>query len=215
MKASAPEEMRSSCCPTLACPQVLGWLIKLVALASAAILFWLCRAPQLAPNPTQGCTDKLCALLGGFALAIFISTLVTGLLVDLARRLTPVTSPSDLVRCQWDALVKHYTPGVLIGLIEVTIIFAGLYAVLTYKEQAAGGALLIGAWLTMKTAFFWTGTNFSHLPDKYPGFDELDYLKAKMELGTQRVGTALVGTGANIICALIGAIYTKAFICGV
>jgi len=119
------------------------------------------------------------------------------------------------VEAQWNALVEHKTPGILIGLIEVTIIFTGLHVVLAYEgARAAAGAVLIGAWLTMKTAFFWTGTNFSHLPDEYPGPEELDYLKAKMQLGTQRVGTALVGTGANIIWALAGAIYTKAIICG-
>ena len=60
------------------------------------------------------------------------------------------------------------------------------------------------SWLVFKLAFYWQSTNFSKFPDSSPNEREAEYLVAKRQLGTHQVSTALVGTGANIVVALIG-----------
>jgi hypothetical protein len=55
-----------------------------------------------------------------------------------------------------------------------------------------------------KLAFYWQGANFTKFPETSPGKEDLEWMVAKRQLGTHHVATALVGTGANIVVALIG-----------
>jgi hypothetical protein len=61
----------------------------------------------------------------------------------------------------------------------------------------------------MKTAFYWQGANFPTHPQEVPRPEELAYLAAKRRLGSHHVTTALVGTGANILAAFVGAAIGK------
>ncbi len=63
---------------------------------------------------------------------------------------------------------------------------------------------IVGAWLVMKTAFYWQGTNYAKFPDEPPSQPQMDWLVAKRRLGAYYAATALAGTAANIVFALAG-----------
>jgi hypothetical protein len=69
--------------------------------------------------------------------------------------------------------------------------------------------VLLGAWLVMKTALYWQSANFIDFPKQPPNAEDVAYLAANRRLGSNYVGTLLVGTGANIVLALLGVAVAK------
>ena len=108
----------------------------------------------------------------------------------------PLPSPSADIATQWASLVAQKTGGSWIGHVERPIFFASLWMPSAWP--------LLSSWLVLKLGFYWQSANFAKFPDTSPDVKEAEYLAAKRQLGTHNVATALVGTGANIVVALIG-----------
>lgn len=128
-------------------------------------------------------------------------TLVLGLGVGcLVRRvgnsLGPLQSPSPEASAQWERLTSLGTGGSWIGHVERPIFFAALWI--------TGAWPILSSWLVFKLAFYWQSANFTAFPTSSPTASEAEYLVSKRQLGAHHVATALVGTGANIVFALIG-----------
>ncbi len=104
-------------------------------------------------------------------------------------------SPSQESAERWKYLTDQQTGGAWIGRVESPIFFAACWL---------GAWLLLTSWLAFKLGFYWTSANFTAFPNTAPEGKDLDYLIAKRLLGTHHVATALVGTGANIVAALVG-----------
>jgi hypothetical protein len=130
----------------------------------------------------------------GLAVAVVLS-LGVGTLVRLVGNSLPLPSPSKDRAEQWKRLADQQTGGKWIGRFEVTMFFAACWF------QAW---LLITGWLVFKLGFYWQSTNFAAFPAEPPDADQMDYMIAKRYLGTHHVATALIGTAANIVAALIG-----------
>ncbi len=94
-------------------------------------------------------------------------------------------------------LASQKTGGWWIGLVERPIFFAALWI--------SGGWPILGSWLVFKLGFYWQSSNYGAFPESSPADTaQARYLVAKVQLGTQHVAKALVGTGADIVLALIG-----------
>jgi hypothetical protein len=115
--------------------------------------------------------------------------------VGEAIPLPPPASSDPKILAAWERLVGQSTGGAWIGRLERLIFFAGCWF---------QGWLLITGWLVFKLAFYWQGANFTAFPRTPPNADQLDWMATKRQVGTHHVATALVGTGANIVIALIG-----------
>lgn len=108
----------------------------------------------------------------------------------------PVDSPSADLEPHWDKLRKMETGGGAIGHVERPIFFAALWI--------SGAWPLLASWLAFKLAYYWQNANFVAFPADMPTKEQIPWLVSKRQLGCNHVATALVGTGANIIIALIG-----------
>jgi len=118
-----------------------------------------------------------------------------------SRTLGELTPPNETVRDQWLTLTKHNTGGWWIGFFERPIFFAAIcYPTLI---------LMMPTWFVFKAAFYWQSTNFTEFPPTLDDTKAANYLVAKMLLGNHRCATALVGTAANVVIALIGVAVTK------
>jgi hypothetical protein len=143
------------------------------------------------------------------AVRVLIGLAVTGILASgvghLVARVAnsiPVAPPSDdpEVMKAWDTLMKQTTGGSWIGRVESPIFFAACWT---------QGWLLLTGWLVFKLGFYWQSTNFATFPAEMPSGVLLRWIAARRQLGTHHVATALTGTGANIVAALIGAAVGK------
>jgi hypothetical protein len=140
----------------------------------------------------------------GAAIIGLVVTLLCGLgvgrLVRYVSASFTLTPPSEPLRGQWALLTSMNTAGKAVGHIERPIFFVAAFL------QAW---VLLAAWLVMKTAIYWQSTNFAKFPDQAPTAADVDYLVAKRCLGAHHLATLLVGTGANILCALLGTAVAK------
>lgn len=96
----------------------------------------------------------------------------------------------------WEKLRKMKTAGSAIGHVERPIFFAALWI--------TNGWPILSSWLVFKLAYYWQSANFTAFPLDPPNKEQGAWLVAKRQLGTHHVATALVGTGANIVLALVG-----------
>jgi hypothetical protein len=108
----------------------------------------------------------------------------------------PLPPPSAETAEHWSRLVAQKTGGSLIGHVERPIFFASLWVPSAWP--------ILSSWLVFKLGFYWQSANYTKFPDTAPDAREAEYLVAKRQLGTHHVATALVGTGANIVVALVG-----------
>ena len=120
----------------------------------------------------------------------------TKCLVEHVANSLPLDSPNSDLEPYWDKLRKLKTGGKMIGHIERPIFFAALW--LTY------GWPILTSWLVFKLAYYWQGANFMAFPAELPKEEQAAWIVAKRQLGTHHAATALVGTGANVILALVG-----------
>lgn len=118
-----------------------------------------------------------------------------GSLIRYVGELMPLPAPSAETEQQWKKLASQMANGSWIGFTERIIFFAACWL---------NGWLLISSWLVFKLGFYWQGANFLALPEKSPEPKELDYFIAKRFLGANYVSTVLVGTGVNVLIALVG-----------
>jgi hypothetical protein len=139
---------------------------------------------------------QLMRVLAGLLVTVLLGFGV-GCIVERAGKRLRAAPPSDEPEtvAQWEALLKHSTGGSWIGHVERPIFFAACWL---------QGWLLITGWLVFKLAFYWQGANFTAFPRTPPDEAQLRWLISKRQLGTHHVATALVGTGANIVVALVG-----------
>ena len=136
------------------------------------------------------------ALLG-LAVTMVFGWLVVPLIIRyISHKLRPLPPPSEATREQWKKLMELRTGGEYIGHVERPIFFAALWF--------PNAWFLLSSWLVFKLALYWQGVNFAAFPEKPPGWVEVEYLYARRKLGSHNVTTLLVGTGANIVIALIG-----------
>lgn len=152
-------------------------------------------------------------ILGGLLVAIVLGELLVGRIVKLAGDQVGKPKPSEPKEppaasaqpadtpLDWAQWYDMNTGGSWIGRVERPMFFAALWF------QAW---VLVSAWLVMKTAFYWQGSNFAALPQDAPSKSEQwKYIVAKRHLGTHHVATALTGTAANIVLALAGIAIAK------
>ena len=133
-------------------------------------------------------------VLFGLAVAIALGPAV-GSFLDRVRTKLRELAPGDASTEAWRSFVYVKTAGREIGYVERVIFFAAFWL---------GLAWLIPSWLVMKTAFYWQGANFSGLPDEPPSAgDATTWQALKRRYGTARASIALIGTGLNIIGALL------------
>ena len=132
----------------------------------------------------------------GLSVTIVLGFGVGWLVRRVGSSIGPLPPPSAEIATQWAKLSGQQTGGAVIGQVERPIFFAALWI--------AGAWPIMTSWLVFKLAFYWQGANFTAFPSSSPDAKEADYLVAKRTLGTHYVATALVGTGASILCALIG-----------
>jgi hypothetical protein len=133
-------------------------------------------------------------VLIGLAVTVILG-LGVGPLIRCVGNSLPLPPPSTTSADRWKYLTDQQTGGAWIGRVESPIFFAACWL---------GAWLLIASWLVFKLGFYWQSANFTAFPATAPDEKELDYLIAKRLLGTHHVATALVGTGANIVAALVG-----------
>jgi hypothetical protein len=131
-----------------------------------------------------------------------VVTLILGLGVGcLIKRVgnaipLPPPNPHDQEStATWTQLVGQSTGGSWIGHFERPLFFAACWL---------HAWLLITGWLVFKAAFYWQGANFTAFPRTMPDATQLRWVAVKRQLGTHHVATALVGTAANIVVALVG-----------
>jgi hypothetical protein len=135
-------------------------------------------------------------VLIGLAVTVILGFGVGCLVRHVGVSIGPLPAPSSETTPQWTKLTSQKTGGSWIGHIERPIFFAALWI--------PGAWPILSSWLVFKLAFYWQGANFTAFPKLSPNEREADYLVAKRQLGAHHVATALVGTGANIVLALIG-----------
>lgn len=117
-------------------------------------------------------------------------------LVGKVANALPLESPNIDLEPYWDKLRKMETGGSMIGCVERPIFFAALWV--------TGGWPILASWLAFKLAYYWQSANFAAFPTEMPTKEQAAWLVAKRQLGCNHVATALVGTGINIILALVG-----------
>lgn len=139
-------------------------------------------------------------LLIGLAVTMLVG-LGVGCLVHHVGDSLPVEPPNNELRPQWAKLTNQKTAGPWIGLLERPIFFAAFWSPNMWP--------IMSTWLAFKIAFYWQGVNFSQFPLTLTEEKDANYLVAKAQLGTRRVATALVGTSANILLALVGVAVAK------
>ena len=132
----------------------------------------------------------------GLAVTVLLGFGVGCLVRYVGNSLGPLPAPNPEIAPQWTRLTSQNTGGSWIGHIERPIFFAALWI--------SGAWPILSSWLVFKLAFYWQSANFTAFPESSPNEREAEYLVAKRQLGTHHVTTALVGTGANIVLALIG-----------
>ena len=132
----------------------------------------------------------------GLGVTVLLGLGVGCLVRRVGDSIGPLPAPSPETTAQWERLTAQKTGGAWIGHVERPIFFAALWI--------AGAWPILSSWLVFKLAFYWQGANFTAFPTSSPDPREAEYLVAKRQLGTHHVATALVGTGANIVVALIG-----------
>lgn len=127
---------------------------------------------------------------------VMVLGLAVGPIVRRVLKHVVLKSPSPEIAVQWDELANMKTGGSWIGHIERPMFYIALWI--------PGLWPILSSWLVFKLAFYWQSANFVAFPDRSPDVREADYLVAKRLLGSNHVATSLVGTGANILVALIG-----------
>jgi hypothetical protein len=132
----------------------------------------------------------------GLAITVLLG-LGVGCLVRRVSAAIPIPPPNEEPQMVslWTKLTTQNTGGSYIGHIERPIFFAACWLNVW---------LLISSWLVFKLAFYWQGANFTAFPPTLPKPEEMAWVVAKRQMGTHHVATALVGTGANIVVALVG-----------
>jgi hypothetical protein len=126
-----------------------------------------------------------------------------GCLVYTVGEAIPIPPPSKEAGTVelWDKLLGQSTGGWWIGNVERILFFAACWS---------GVWQLLSSWLVFKLALYWQGANFTAFPEQSPATDkDLAWLVARRQLGTHHVATVLVGTGANIVLALLGVAVAK------
>ena len=121
---------------------------------------------------------------------------LTKCLVSRVTKSLPMESPNVDLEPYWERLRKMETGGSMIGHVERPIFFAALWI--------SGDWPVLASWLAFKLAYYWQSANFAAFPNEMPNKEQAAWLVAKRQLGCNHVATALVGTGANIIWALVG-----------
>ena len=117
-------------------------------------------------------------------------------LVERVGNSLPMESPNSDLEPHWDKMRKMKMGGNIIGHVERPIFFAALWI--------TGGWPILTSWLVFKLAYYWQSANFTAFPLEPPNKEQAEWLVAKRQLGANHVATALVGTGANVILALVG-----------
>lgn len=135
-------------------------------------------------------------VLIGLGVTVLLGFGVGCLVRYVGKSLGPLPAPSSETSAQWAELTSLETGGSWIGHVERPIFFAALWI--------TGAWPILSSWLVFKLAFYWQSANFTAFPNAPPTKSDADYLVAKRRLGVHHVATALVGTGANIVLALIG-----------
>lgn len=97
---------------------------------------------------------------------------------------------------EWETLWTMKAGGRWIGWVERPMFFAVFWI--------PGGWPVLASWLTFKLAIYWQGTDYIALPRTPMSDEEAVYWVARRRLGANHIASILVGTGGNIVVALLG-----------
>ena len=139
----------------------------------------------------------LVGLLVTFILGLFFSPWLSNV---VRSHLDPRTSSNAILAAVWPCEVTSLSEaGFRTGLVERVIFFAAVWI--------SGAWWLLTSWLVFKTAIYWQGSDFTKFwgaPSKNP-----KYFIDVYNLRRYHAEAVVVGTGANIVFALVGFVVGK------
>jgi hypothetical protein len=146
--------------------------------------------------------EQLIAYPAHFLIAIIIVLLlevpIAAILDSISHRIQ-INLPAGIDEKLWKKLVRipGKRGGLWIGVTERLIFFVALWA---------SAPILVGAWLAFKVASKWEAwTNLSRVPSKLDDAEsDLEYFLARTRWSSRTMQRFLVGTGLNLIAAIIG-----------
>lgn len=130
------------------------------------------------------------------ALTVFLLGLLVKPLIKYVKKTIPITCPSEIKEEQWNRLTGGNEGGWILGNLE-RFLFLGAF----WIQSPA----IIATWFAFKVASKWNAwSNVISLPKTLPDVNEVEYLIARRQWGSQLLATFLVGTISNLIIGLIG-----------
>jgi len=122
-------------------------------------------------------------------------------LVALATERDRPKPPKGMDEYAWYDIVGRRSGGIVLGHLERLLAFAAFWQ---------GAPVLIAGWLAFKVASGWQNWNLIvRLPEKIDGVNDLDYLRARSQLGAWIFHRFLIGTVGNILVGLAAAAIAK------
>jgi hypothetical protein len=138
------------------------------------------------------------ALVFGFLLTIGLGIPIYFLMTWTSSEIK-IPRPRRIAEEDWKDITKipGRWGGTLIGMFERVLFFGALLS--------PSGGFVVGGWLAFKVASKWeVWTNTYKIPDKFPGATITESLVARTRWGSRTYQRFLLGTGANLISALLG-----------
>ena len=137
-------------------------------------------------------TSILIIVLMGFVVAPLVRFSTKG---GLPRPPKPISA--DL----WGEIIGRGTGVSLLGYLERFFYLAAFYM---------EAPILIAGWLTFKVASGWhSWSMIVKLPEDLEGVDQIEYLRARSQLGSWIFHRFLIGTLANILISLIAEVLAR------
>jgi hypothetical protein len=140
------------------------------------------------------------ALLIGLII-LFVIGAAIGPLVRSATDKDRPSTPEGLDPYLWQDIIGRGSATKMLGHLERLLAFAAFW------QQAP---IIIAGWLAFKVASGWNNWNFIvRLPERIEGVKDLDYLRARSQLGSWIFHRFLIGTLGNILAGLIAVAVAK------
>ena len=165
-----------------------AWTLAAVATVLSLVCIFVPSISQLSRSHT----------VAGFSASLAIWAL-TSVVVSKVGDALRETSTGPLVDALWREDKRRKKYGWLIGLFETAIFFAAWLLPVAWALGAA--------WLAFKGLLYWESTSFTKIPEA-PETDpeRVQYVIDRQRLGAYHSTKLLVGTAANILAGLIGAV---------
>jgi hypothetical protein len=141
-------------------------------------------------------------LLIGLGLLLLVGSAVRPL-VAYATDFDRPNPPKGIEEHIWWDIVDRGSGGSVLGHLERLLFFAAFWN---------GEPILVAGWLAFKVASGWQNWKLIvQVPDKMDGVDDLDYLRARSQLGSWIFHRFLIGTLGNVLAGLAAVTVAKYF----